>query len=118
MKLESRDRQDRLIGASELKNLGLFAAGAMKNLIEILPDEIEPTLGMVMDALVAIGKPAVADLALAGVGDDTELARLAVVILGRIGPAAAEAIPALEHAAASTDEELRKAAAESLERLR
>lgn len=100
--------QVRLAAVRALGELGSYAAAAVPALAAALRDEAGAVTLAAADALVQIGRPAVP--ALAEKLEDRELAPLAATALGRIGPAAQEAVPALTKLLDSGNEETRREA--------
>ena len=104
--LQSADEAHRVYAAYACRNLGPAAASAVPKLTELLADDNEVVVQHVIQALEAIGHAsasAVAGLArlLDGISPDSTgihmvHALAAAAALGAIGPAAHEAIPALE----------------------
>lgn len=109
--LQARNPFQRSVAARVLGSIGPEAASAVPQLVDRLDDEF--AAHEVVVALSRIGKPAVSRLASA-VESGTPTARLhAIVTLGRIGPAAREAVPALRRA--RLEKSLADTAAQSLQ---
>lgn len=111
--LRQKDADARQTAARLLKEIGPAARPATAALCEALRDPDPVIRGRAGQALCRIGAPAVPSLVAALGEQDVEVRRATASILGRIGPAAREALPALRRALQDPDAEVRLMAKEA-----
>jgi HEAT repeat protein len=115
---EETDAGLRGVAASRLGSFGTAAAPAVPDLATALDaDEESSVRGKVAEALARIGTPAVPTLVERFHAKDREVRILAIFGVGRMGSAAAQAIPQLEKLLKDEDRDVRLAAELSLRRL-
>jgi len=104
------DREPGLRGlaAVRLGRLGPTSVDAAPDLADALEDQDENVARKAADALVAIGAGAVSSAVEKLASANTNARRLAVFVLGKLGPAASPAIDELRKRLQDEDEEIRK----------
>ncbi len=108
----------RLVAAGRLRNLALKAEGASNELGAALADDDENVRIAASEALVRIGPSAVSTLRTALVSKNTNAKKLALACFSAFGPAAKEALPAIEKAQQDADKDVSEAAKILVERLK
>jgi HEAT repeat protein len=104
----------RLIAARSLRDLGREAEGTEQGLAEALSDTEAGVREAAAEALVNIGQRSAQPLILKLGAPNSDLKVIALDCLAKIGPAAREAIPALEHCTRDRDPNVRKHATSAL----
>jgi HEAT repeat protein len=115
-----KDKQPavRLVAAGRLRNLAAKAAAASNDLGTALADEDEAVRLAASEALVRIGSSAVPALRTALESKNVNAKKLALACLSALGPAAKDALPAIEKAQQDADKAVSEAAKVLAERLK
>jgi HEAT repeat protein len=107
----------RIVAVTRLRQLGAEAAPAAKELAAALADDDPRIREAAAAAIINIGEPATRPLAEQLGGKSIEARKLALACLAKIGPAAKEALPAVEKCHSDADPLVRELAAVAIERI-
>ena len=115
--LTDADAAVRLVAAVRLRQLGPAAVAARQELGKALEDQDERVSNAAAETLVQIGPPAIAMLVKSLDAKPPTARKLALACLAKLGPAAKEAIPAIEIRLKDDEAEVRKLAKIALARI-
>jgi HEAT repeat protein len=116
--LKDKQASVRLVAAGRLRSLGLKAEPAASDLGLALADESEDVRMAASEALLRMGPASVNALRTALESKDTNAKKMALASLSSLGPAAKEALPAIEKAQSDPNKDISEAAKVLVERLK
>jgi HEAT repeat protein len=116
--LTDADAGVRLVAAARLRQLGIVATPATKQLVAALGDNDERVANAAAEALVKVGATAVEPLVEQLSGENIAARKLALACLAKIGKDAASAAPAIEKLLQDADPQTRELAAAALARVK
>ena len=115
--LADPDPAVRVVASAQLRKLFAVAAPAAKSLATTLGDADQRVRENSAEALILIGKPAVEPLIEVLGGKQTEARKYALVALGKIGPNAKAAVPAIDKCRSDSDPAVQKLAEQALKQI-
>jgi len=115
--LADKDSAVRLVAAARLRQLGLAAAPAAKDLAAALADDKTDVAEAAAQALIRIGAPAVEPVAGQLASKSAPARKLALLCLARIGPAAKSTVGQIQKLKQDPDPQVRQVAEAALKQL-
>ena len=115
--LTDADAAVRVVATAQLRKLFAAAAPAASSLAKALGDSDQRVRENATEALILIGKPAVEPLIVVLGGQQALARKYALAALGKIGPHAKAAIPAIEKCRTDSDPEAQKLAEQALKQI-
>lgn len=115
--LDDGDGSVRLVAAAKLRDIGLPAAPAAMKLAERLADADARVGETAAEALIAVGKASVEPLIGVLATQNVEAKKLALACLAKLGPAAKDALPAIEKCKSDDDALVRQLAEAAIQRI-